>query len=80
MAIKSGVMNGPKRLPTVTLTIVAATSPPAWRVMTTFELMVVGKHPVAMNPTSMLISIDGFFEAAQAMAKKTEEVMRNEVI
>ena len=73
-------MNGPKRLPTVTLTIVAATSPPAWRVITTFELIVVGRHPVAINPTMMLISIDGFVEAAHAMAKKTEEVMRKEVI
>jgi len=48
--------------------------------MTTFELMVVGRHPVAINPASILISIDGFVEAAHAMAKKTEEVMRNEVI
>ena len=73
-------MNGPKRLPTVTDTIVAATSPPAWRVMTTFELIVVGKHPVAINPTRILISIEGFVEAAHAIPKKTEEVMRNEVI
>jgi len=48
--------------------------------MTTFELIVVGKHPVAINPTRILISIEGFVEAAHAIPKKTEEVMRNEVI
>ncbi len=72
-------MNGPRTFPSVTDTIVAATSPPANLVMTTFELIVVGKHPLATSPTTILVSKRLFVDAAAATPKNTAEVMRNDV-
>ena len=80
LVISSGLRNGPMKLPTVTETMVAATSPLPWRVMTTLLLIVVGKHPVATNPTSVLVAMVPPVLAAAAIPKHTAEVTRNDVI
>jgi hypothetical protein len=72
-------MKGPRKLPRVTSTTVAASSPPACFVMTTLELMVVGSEPVAIRPTRVETSICWFVRAAQATPKKAEEVTRKDM-
>lgn len=55
--IKIGEINDPTTLPRTTSITAAVSSPPAERVMTTLEAMVVGRHAVASMPTMM--GIDG---------------------
>lgn len=47
---QTGVINGPRRLATTTSTRAAASSPPAERVITTLEAMLVGRQPTRMKP------------------------------
>jgi len=52
MRRRTGVRKGPRKLPIVLWTTVRAEFPPAWRVMTTLLLMVVGTQPVISMPIS----------------------------
>ncbi len=61
--------------------MVAASSPPAALVITTFELMVVGKQPVITRPTRAVVWIEGLpaLEIAAVTPKKHAETTRSEV-
>lgn len=50
MENKAGVRKGPRKLPSVDCTTVRAVLPCAWRVMTTFDEIVVGTQPANIMP------------------------------
>jgi hypothetical protein len=55
--MRPGDTKAPNKLPITTSTMAAASSPPALRVISTLDAIVVGKHDTTIMPTRTLVSM-----------------------